>query len=162
MRRIKWCNGHESWVMGHERWPISISVWPIWSSVGWRLIDTPVLITVKTWQPWFYCLHKFYVLTNTVLLVNSELHSRVGELAASFDRMRKTAEQCRIVSYLYCARHHSALDAIWRIQEAQLLLGDRATRMHAKDSWNGRGNDNLGWMTFKCTSRSSKVAPIES
>ena len=39
------------------------------------------------------------------------------------------------------------------IQEAQLLLGDRATRKHAKDSWNGRGNDNLGWMTFKCTSR---------
>jgi len=36
-------------------------------------------------------------------------------------------------------------------QEAQLLLGDRATRKHAKDSWNGRGNDNLGWMTFKCT-----------
>jgi len=48
------------------------------------------------------------------------------------------------------------------IQEAQLLLGDRATRKHATDSWNGRGNDNLGWMTFKCTSRSSKVAPIES
>jgi len=47
-------------------------------------------------------------------------------------------------------------------QEAQLLLGDRAMRKHAKDSWNGRGNDNLGWMTFKCTSRSSKVAPIES
>jgi len=30
-------------------------------------------------------------------------------------------------------------------QEAQLLLGDRATRKHAKDSWNWRGNDNLGW-----------------
>ena len=30
-------------------------------------------------------------------------------------------------------------------QEAQLLLGDRATRMHAKDCWNGRENDNLGW-----------------
>jgi len=30
-------------------------------------------------------------------------------------------------------------------QEAQLLLGDRVTRKHAKDSWNGRGNDNLGW-----------------
>jgi len=30
-------------------------------------------------------------------------------------------------------------------QEAQLLLGDRATRKHAKDSWNGRENDNLGW-----------------
>jgi len=30
-------------------------------------------------------------------------------------------------------------------QEAQLLLGDRATRKHAKDSWNGRGNDNIGW-----------------
>jgi len=47
-------------------------------------------------------------------------------------------------------------------QEAQLLLGDRATRKHAKESGNGRENDNLGWMTFKCTSRSSKVAPIES
>jgi len=30
-------------------------------------------------------------------------------------------------------------------QEAQLLLWDRATRKHAKDCWNGRGNDNLGW-----------------
>jgi len=30
------------------------------------------------------------------------------------------------------------------LQEAQLLLGDRATRKHAKDSSNGRGNDNLG------------------
>jgi len=30
-------------------------------------------------------------------------------------------------------------------QETQLLLGDRATRKHAKDCWNGRGNDNLGW-----------------
>ena len=29
-------------------------------------------------------------------------------------------------------------------QEAQLLLGDRATRKHAKDSLNGRKNDNLG------------------
>ena len=29
-------------------------------------------------------------------------------------------------------------------QEAQLLLGDRATRQHAKDSSNGRGNENLG------------------
>jgi len=33
----------------------------------------------------------------------------------------------------------------WEIQEAQLLLGDRATRKHAKDCWNGRGNDNLDW-----------------
>jgi len=32
-----------------------------------------------------------------------------------------------------------------RIQEAQLLLGDRATRKHTKDCWNARGNDNLGW-----------------
>jgi len=31
------------------------------------------------------------------------------------------------------------------LQEAQLLLGDRATRKHAKDCRNGRGNDNLGW-----------------
>ena len=30
-------------------------------------------------------------------------------------------------------------------QEAQLLLGDRATQKHAKDCWNGCGNDNLGW-----------------
>jgi len=30
-------------------------------------------------------------------------------------------------------------------QEAQLLLGDRATRKHAKECWNGRRNDNLGW-----------------
>ena len=51
---------------------------------------------------------------------------------------------------------------LWRSrQEAQQLLGDRATRKHRMDSWNGRGNDNLGWMTFKCTSRSSKVAPID-
>jgi len=33
--------------------------------------------------------------------------------------------------------------AIYR-QEAQLLLGDRATRKHAKGCWNARGNDNLG------------------
>ena len=33
---------------------------------------------------------------------------------------------------------------LWQ-QEAQLLLGDRTTRKHAKDCWNGRGNDNLGW-----------------
>ena len=31
------------------------------------------------------------------------------------------------------------------VQEAQLWLGDRATRKHAKDSWNARENDNLGW-----------------
>ena len=31
------------------------------------------------------------------------------------------------------------------LQETQLLLGDRATRKHTKDSWSGRGNDNLGW-----------------
>jgi len=30
-------------------------------------------------------------------------------------------------------------------KEAQLLLGDRVMRKHAKDCWNGRGNDNLGW-----------------
>jgi len=30
-------------------------------------------------------------------------------------------------------------------QEAQLLLGDRATGKHAKDCWNKRGNDQLGW-----------------
>jgi len=30
-------------------------------------------------------------------------------------------------------------------KEAQLLLGDRATRKHAKDCWNGRENDNLRW-----------------
>jgi len=30
-------------------------------------------------------------------------------------------------------------------QEDQLLLGDRATRKHAKDCWNGRGNDKLSW-----------------
>ena len=34
-------------------------------------------------------------------------------------------------------------------QEAQLLLGDRATRKHSKDCWNGRGNDNLGWNDLK-------------
>ena len=33
----------------------------------------------------------------------------------------------------------------WIQQEAQLLLGDRATRKHAKNCRNGRGNDNLGW-----------------
>jgi len=30
-------------------------------------------------------------------------------------------------------------------QEAQLLLGDRATRKHAKDCRNGPGSDDLGW-----------------
>jgi len=36
-----------------------------------------------------------------------------------------------------------------RLQETQLLRGDRATRKHAKDSWNGRGNDNFGWNDFQ-------------
>jgi len=40
---------------------------------------------------------------------------------------------------------HMILTVFLFKQEAQLLLGDRATRKHAKDSWNGRGNDNLGW-----------------
>ena len=39
------------------------------------------------------------------------------------------------------------------IQEAQLLLGERATRKPANDCWNGRRNDNLDWndlqMCFK-------------
>jgi len=43
--------------------------------------------------------------------------------------------------------------AIKHRQEAQLLLGDRATRKHSKDCWNGCGHDNLGWndlqMDFK-------------
>jgi len=30
-------------------------------------------------------------------------------------------------------------------QEAQLLLGNRATRKHAKGCWNGHGNDILCW-----------------
>jgi len=30
-------------------------------------------------------------------------------------------------------------------QEAQLLLGDRATRKPAKDSWNGHADDKLSW-----------------
>ena len=38
-------------------------------------------------------------------------------------------------------------------QEAQLLLGDRATRKHAKDSWNGCGNDNLGWNDLQMYSK---------
>jgi len=38
-------------------------------------------------------------------------------------------------------------------QEAQLLLGDRVTRKHAKDSWNGRGNDNLGWNDLQMYSK---------
>ena len=46
-------------------------------------------------------------------------------------------------------------------QEAQLLLGDRATRKHAKDCWNGRGNDNLGWndlqMYFKVIKIGTKL-----
>jgi len=33
----------------------------------------------------------------------------------------------------------------WSNRKLQLLLGDHATRKHAKDCWNGRGNDNLGW-----------------
>jgi len=34
---------------------------------------------------------------------------------------------------------------VYSKQESQLLLGDRVTRKHAKDCWNGRENDNLGW-----------------
>jgi len=32
------------------------------------------------------------------------------------------------------------------LTRSSALLGDRATRKHAKDCWNERGNDNLGWM----------------
>ena len=45
----------------------------------------------------------------------------------------------------YMAYGINPTSAFWVKQEAQLLLGDRATRKHAKDCWNGRGNDNLGW-----------------
>jgi len=38
-----------------------------------------------------------------------------------------------------------SLTDFYIIQEAQLLLGDRATRKHAKGCWNGRGNDKLRW-----------------
>ena len=48
-----------------------------------------------------------------------------------------------IVNFVEVKRQGGKLPPCW--QEAQLLLGDRATRKHAKDSWNGRGNDNLGW-----------------
>ena len=77
-------------------------------------------------------------------------------------------------------KHHTnePVDRLWRLLAHTTLLGGHCTcsietRSSAiagrpcdakacQDSWNGRGNDNLGWMTFKCTSRSSKVAPIES
>ena len=44
----------------------------------------------------------------------------------------------------HCSSFVRLSDNICCKQEAQLLLGDRATRKHAKDSRNGRGNDNLG------------------
>jgi len=44
-------------------------------------------------------------------------------------------QRCTIARVLQCVPK----------QKAQLLLGDRATRKHAKDCWNGHGNDNLGW-----------------
>jgi len=34
-------------------------------------------------------------------------------------------------------------------QKAQLLLRDRATGKPAKDCWNGRGNNNLGWIDLQ-------------
>ena len=55
----------------------------------------------------------------------------------------------------YCTSDINCSDDCLDLQEAQLSLGDRATRKHAKDCWNGRGNDNLGWdelqMYFKVT-----------
>ena len=76
---------------------------------------------------------------------------------------RITVTMQQLTRRIFCSlRSLRPINAINNKQEAQLLVGDHATRKHAKDSWNGRGNDNLGWMTFKCTSRSSKVAPIES
>jgi len=51
--------------------------------------------------------------------------------------------------FSFCNPHRLLLsDVVHKnrdIREAQLSLGDRATRKHAKDCWNGRGNDNLGW-----------------
>jgi len=46
-------------------------------------------------------------------------------------------------SFFCSSSENSAVKEL--LQEAQLLLGYRATRKHAKDCWNGRGNDNLGW-----------------
>jgi len=55
------------------------------------------------------------------------------------------------------AFHNSAFYLLYRKQEALLSLRDRATRKPAKDCWNGRGNDNLGWsdlqMYFKVIKR---------
>jgi len=48
----------------------------------------------------------------------------------------------------YRKQEEAAMKACMWQQEAQLLLGDRATRKNAKDCWNGRGNDNLGWNEY--------------
>jgi len=44
------------------------------------------------------------------------------------------------------------------------LLGDRATRKHYKDCWNGPGNDNLGWndlqMDFKVIKSGTNRKPV--
>jgi len=52
---------------------------------------------------------------------------------------------CPSVCLSVCPSVHHIVLLYQNKQEAQLLLGDRAARKHAKDCWNGRGNDNLGW-----------------
>jgi len=46
-----------------------------------------------------------------------------------------------------------ALGPISGLTRSSAIAGDRATRKHSKDCWNGRDNDNLGWndlqMDFK-------------
>ena len=74
-------------------------------------------------------------------------------------------------SYLFLLTEHfinrtlllsTTVFVIHILQEAQLLLGDRAMRKHAKDCWNGRGNDNLGWNDLQMYFKVIKMAPIES
>ena len=66
-----------------------------------------------------------------------------GQIFNRICRIWRNSVQLQWVQLITMKLQRYTLDG--QSQEAQLLLGDRATRKHAKDCWNGRGNDNLGW-----------------
>jgi len=77
-------------------------------------------------------------------------HSRLGDMINFYQCLHchfTPRLQCPVTEKMYrkCIRHNALATYSNTKQEAQLLLGDRATRKHAKDCWNGRGNDIPGW-----------------
>ena len=84
----------------------------------------------------------------------ASLFLQSADLAATDPTKRLVIIELKVISVTRINRALSVRGRLTRMkwlishkvkQEAQLLLGDRAPRKHAKDCWNGRGNDNQGW-----------------